>query len=74
MLTPPGCLYVGLRFGALIGQGIAGLAAYPFVVWLARHARAWDPKHDVVYAGVAAAIILSALWFNFDAVAELAAQ
>lgn len=73
-----GCLYVGLRFGglfgALIGQGIAGLAAYPFVVWLARHARAWDPKHDVVYACVAAAIILSALWFNFDAVAELAAQ
>lgn len=73
-----GCLYVGLRFGglfgALIGQGIAGLAAYPFVVWLARHARAWDPKHDVVYACVAAAIIVSALWFNFDAVAELAAQ
>lgn len=73
-----GCLYVGLRFGglfgALIGQGIAGLAAYPFVVWLARHAGAWDPKHDVVYACVAAAIILSALWFNFDAVAELAAQ
>lgn len=73
-----GCLYVGLRFGglfgALIGQGIAGLAAYPFVVWLARHARAWDPKHDVVYASVAAAIIVSALWFNFDAVAELAAQ
>ncbi|WP_300585179.1 oligosaccharide flippase family protein [Marivita sp.] len=73
-----GCLYIGLRFGglfgALIGQGIAGLAAYPFVVWLARHARAWDPKHDVVYACVAAAIIVSALWFNFDAVAELAAQ
>lgn len=73
-----GCLYVGLRFGglfgALIGQGIAGLAAYPFVVWLARHARAWDPKHDAVYACVAAAIIVSALWFNFDAVAELAAQ
>lgn len=73
-----GCLYAGLRFGglfgALIGQGIAGLAAYPFVVWLARHARAWDPKHDAVYACVAAAIIVSALWFNFDAVAELAAQ
>ena len=73
-----GCLYFGLRFGglfgALIGQGISGLAAYPFVVWLARHARAWDPKHDVVYACVAAAIIVSALWFNFDAVAELAAQ
>ena len=73
-----GCLYVGLRlgglFGALVGQGVAGLAAYPFVVWLARHAKAWDPKHDAVYACVATAIIVLALWINFDAVAELAAQ
>ena len=73
-----GCLYVGLRlgglFGALVGQGVAGLAAYPFVVWLARHAKAWDPKHDAVYACVASGIIILALWLNFDAIAELAAQ
>lgn len=73
-----GCLYLGLRlgglFGALVGQGVAGLAAYPFVVWLARHAKAWDPKHDAVYACVASGIIILALWLNFDAIAELAAQ
>lgn len=72
-----GFLYMGLSygglFGALVGQGIAGLAAYPFVVWLARHARAWDPKHDAIYGCVGAAIIVLALWINFDAVAELAA-
>ena len=72
-----GFLYIGLSygglFGALVGQGLAGLAAYPFVVWLAQHARAWDPKHDAIYACVGAAIIVLALWINFDAVAELAA-
>ncbi|MFA8386675.1 MAG: oligosaccharide flippase family protein [Pelagibaca sp.] len=72
-----GFLYIGLKygglFGALVGQGIAGLAAYPFVVWLARHARAWDPKHDAIYACVGVAVSVLALWINFDAVAELAA-
>lgn len=72
-----GCLLVGLwyggLFGALIGQGVAGLLAYPFVVWLARHARAWDPKHDVVYAVVSIFVIALAIWINFDAVVELAA-
>lgn len=70
------CLYAGLRigglFGALIGQGVAGLAAYPFVVWLARHAKAWDPTHDAVYVCVAAAIIGLAIWVNFEAIVELA--
>lgn len=72
-----GCLVVGLAlgglFGALIGQGVAGLAAYPFVVWMARHVGAWDPKHDLVYAAVGGGIIAIALWVNASDLAELAA-
>ncbi|MCK0151703.1 oligosaccharide flippase family protein [Marivita sp. S6314] len=72
-----GCLYIGLvtagLVGALVGQGVAGLAAYPFVVWLARKVGAWDPKHDLVYAIIGALIITGALWLNAGAVTELAA-
>lgn len=72
-----GCLFAGLGlgglFGALIGQGVAGLAAYPFVVWMARHVGAWDPKHDAVYAVVGAVLIVIAFWANAGSLADLAA-
>jgi O-antigen/teichoic acid export membrane protein len=72
-----GFLYAGLvwggLFGALIGQGLAGVAAYPFVVWMARRVGAWDPKHDTVYGLVGVAVIATALWLNAEALAELAA-
>lgn len=66
-----GLLYGGL-FGALIGQGLAGVAAYPFVVWMARHAGAWDPRHDLVYAVIGIAVIALAASVNVSALAELA--
>lgn len=72
-----GCLLFGLvhggLFGALIGQGIAGLASYPFVVWMSRHVGAWDPKHDLVYAAVGVMVIALAFGLNAEAVAGLAA-
>ena len=71
-----GCLFVGLAygglFGALIGQGLAGIAAYPFVVWMSRHVGAWDPKHDLVFAIAGACVIAVAIWLNAGAVADLA--
>lgn len=67
-----GLAYAGL-FGALIGQGIAGLAAYPFVVWMARHVGAWDPKHDLSFAVVGTAVIAAVIWLNSDALLALAA-
>ncbi len=72
-----GFLFAGLMqgglFGALVGQGLAGLAAYPFVVWMSRHVGAWDPKHDALYAVVGALTILLAFWINADALTNLAA-
>ena len=71
-----GCLFAGLAlgglFGALIGQGVAGLLAYPFVVWMARSVGAWDPKHDAVFAAIGLATIAIALWVNAGAIADLA--
>jgi O-antigen/teichoic acid export membrane protein len=65
-----GLAYAGL-FGALIGQGVAGLAAYPFVVWMARHVGAWDPKHDLCYGVVGMTVIVTAIWLNSEAVFAL---
>ena len=74
MLT---CLYLGLVYGglvgALVGFGVAGLAVYPVVVWLARGVKAWDPQHDAFYAIVGILIVAISLWLNAKAVADLMA-
>jgi len=70
-------LLVGIQImglpGALIGQGVAMLSAYPVVIWLARKQGAWDPLHDAVFAGIGALIGVSALWLNWEAVIKLVA-
>ncbi len=64
-------LQVGGLLGALVGQGIAMLAVYPVVVRLARRMRAWDPLHDLVFAGLGAAIALGAWALNAEAIRQL---
>jgi O-antigen/teichoic acid export membrane protein len=70
-------LVIGIQIlslpGALIGQGIAMLAAYPVVVWLARKQGAWDPLHDAVFAVSGVLFALLALWLNWAAVIDLVA-
>lgn len=69
-------LFLGLTwgglFGALIGQGLAGLAVYPFVVWLARQSGAWDLKHDAIYALIGAGLIAATFYINFEVIVALA--
>lgn len=68
-------LFVGVSYGgvlgALIGKGLAMIAVYPVVVWLARRAGAWDPKHDMVAAIAALVIAATALGVNADAILAL---
>ncbi|WP_425097876.1 oligosaccharide flippase family protein [Tropicibacter sp. S64] len=70
------CLIVGLEvdglLGAIIGQGVAFVLAYPVVVWLARRMGAWDGLHDAIFAGVAVALTSGALWLNWPAIVTLA--
>jgi O-antigen/teichoic acid export membrane protein len=58
--------------GALLGQGLAMVLAYPLIVALARRYRAWDPLHDAIFAASGLAFAL-ALWAHRDAIAALAA-
>ncbi len=58
-------------FGALISQGIAVLAVYPVIIWLAKRQGAWDPQHDAFYAAVGFLIATVAIWYNFDALLNL---
>ncbi len=71
-----GCLLVGAAsaglIGALAGMGIAALATHPFVVWLARRHRVWDPCHDALFGALGAVLGALALWRNWEAIAALA--
>ena len=58
-------------FGALIGQGLAGLAVYPALVWLARRHGAWDRVHDSIFALVGLLLAGSVLAFDKTAIAAL---
>ncbi|WP_417727190.1 oligosaccharide flippase family protein [Roseovarius sp.] len=62
----------GGLMGALLGYGAAMLLAYPVVIWLARHMRAWDPLHDALMAGLGLALMALAVWLNGEALADLA--
>jgi len=57
--------------GALIGQMLSVLMAYPVFVWLARHHEAWDPLHDAVFAAIGVCFGLLILWYNWNAVISL---
>ncbi len=57
--------------GALIGQGLAYLAAYPVLIWLARNKGAWDPRHDLRFALIGALLGAVALWVNWGAIIAL---
>lgn len=67
-----GVEYFGV-LGALIGQGLAMVVAYPVVVWLARKQHSWDPLHDAVFAGIGGLLGGAALWLNWPAIIALTA-
>lgn len=57
--------------GALLGQGVAMVAVYPIVVWIARRFGAWDPLHDILFFGAAVLIAALCFWLNWPAILEL---
>ncbi|MDP5335483.1 MAG: oligosaccharide flippase family protein, partial [Paracoccaceae bacterium] len=76
-LVLSGLLIGGLSYGlvgARGGPGLALLAAYPVVVWLARRMGVWDPLHDAVFAVLAAGYTALAIWLHWDAVVMLLGQ
>ncbi|MCX7644516.1 MAG: oligosaccharide flippase family protein [Rhodobacteraceae bacterium] len=70
-------LFLGVQAGgltgALLGQGLAVLAAYPALVWLSSRVGAWDPVHDFGFALVGILVTAGAIWWNWEAIARLAA-
>ena len=69
-------IYLGAQtgglVGALVGQGLAFLAAYPALVWLVARLGAWDPAHDIGFALPGLAVASGAIWWNWPAIAALA--
>ncbi|MGR3493676.1 oligosaccharide flippase family protein [Citreimonas sp.] len=72
-----GGLVAGLELaglaGAVIGQGVAHVLAYPVQVWLARRSGAWDPLHDAVFAVLGLGAAAVALALNAEAIGALVA-
>lgn len=58
-----GVHFAGLP-GALAGQALAAMLAYPAIVWIARRYRVWDPVHDLTFftAGAVAALLILVVW------------
>ncbi|MFN4153135.1 MAG: oligosaccharide flippase family protein [Paracoccaceae bacterium] len=65
-----GAEWLGL-VGALLGQALAAIAVYPFLIWLARRHKAWDWLHDAVFAAIGLLIALVAIGLDRGAIAEL---
>jgi O-antigen/teichoic acid export membrane protein len=57
--------------GALIGQGLGILAAYPALVWLSSRLGVWDPLHDLGFAALGLLVAVTAVWWNWAAIAAL---
>ena len=62
---------MGGLFGALIAQGVAMVAIYPVVIWLARAQGAWDPLHDLVFFGAGTVLATSVFWLHWDDISHL---
>jgi O-antigen/teichoic acid export membrane protein len=67
-----GAEQIGL-VGALMGQALAGVAVYPFLVWLARRHGAWDGLHDLIFAILGLALGGLALFADKGAIMALTA-
>ena len=66
-------LQLGGVFGAIAGQGLSILATYPFVVWLARRHKAWDPLHDATFFVLGFIVGAVVLWIKKDTITGLSA-
>jgi len=67
-------LHVAGLLGALVAQGLAMIAVYPVVVWLARGLGVWDLLHDALFSALALALGALTLWLNWASVLALAAR
>ncbi len=65
-----GTLWFGLP-GGIVALGLAMVAAYPVLIWLARRHKAWDPLHDLISTVIVAGVGGSALAWHWDALQEL---
>lgn len=57
--------------GALIGLGLAWIASYPVVIWLARAQGAWDPLHDALFAAYSVAVAALVFWLFWPEISAL---
>lgn len=52
--------------GAVLAIAVGMLVTYPFLLYLIRPYKAWDPVHDAAYMGVGFVITLTILWIHSD--------
>lgn len=65
-----GVILAGLP-GALAGQAVAALLAYPFMARMARDMGVWDKQHDLIYLAFGLAAGLGAVSLHLDLITPL---
>ncbi len=53
-------------WAAAIVPGLATLLIYPYLVWTISPYKAWDPKHDMMFAALSALLIAFVVWVHAD--------
>lgn len=68
-----GVMHFGL-IGAILAPGIAAILVYPVLISAVLRYDGWDPRHDLVYGGIALFIAVIGVWVNQAAIALLIAK
>ncbi len=65
-----GVLYFGLP-GGVAAMGLAALAVYPVLIWMATKHGAWDAWHDLGFGTLGAVLGAAAIWVHQDVISDL---
>lgn len=69
------CMIAGAEYGGLVGalagQAIAAIAAYPALIWLARRHGVWDGRHDLCFGFLGLMLAVSAIFLDRQAIDAL---
>lgn len=69
-------LLIGVHFwgivGAIAGIALSGMVVHPFLIWLSVKHKVWDGEHDAIFAVIAAALAVGAIWLHLEEIQAMA--
>ena len=69
-ITILGVMNYGL-LGAIVAPLIAWSLIYPVLIWVIGPFKGWDPRHDALFAAIAALLMAALLWVHWETIQPL---